>query len=325
MVFGKARAVDCRTMSEVIECFDVLSFLAHIMKASRSTVYRGQTGVDWPLVPSLSRPWKADELTTREERKWRLELIEKERGLIADYRRRLPGLYPGHPSLTDIVDLIAFGQHNDLETRAMDWSWCAINALFFAVDNVKTKDDPYEFAVWALETIPSDFVDDNGMITSSGGLIPFDFFNSPRTMFLKPIHVTDRIRAQDGLFSIQHISQDKAYPLNDLKRFTDRLVKYVVNSPAETIRRECDRLGVNKAKMYPDAQNMAKHLNWVAGLEAEQPKRVARPAKAAVLDPYLKAQLKAAGGTGGFEPRGMNIGEARQRAYLNGFRRAASA
>ncbi len=138
---------------------------------------------------------------------------------------------------------LALAQHHGLATRLLDWTENALVAVFFAVDSHPEDDG----AVYSFHT--DELVRHNELSTTS----PFSVDKVGR---YRPYHVTARLRAQRGLFTIH----PKSIPILSEG---EHLHKAIIPASAKNkLRWNLSRFGFNHATIFPDLDGLAAHLHW---------------------------------------------------------------
>lgn len=156
--------------------------------APSGLMFRGQRDPKWDLSSTLEREFRnnqlADELT-------RFDEICK--NLLESYKPMFRGRIAEQYLLLDDKfddELWAFGQHYDLKTPLLDWSYSPLVALYFAFINKKgTETQEAESAEKSYRAV---FVLNSAIVTISG----FNF-----NYIFPQIDIGGRINAQKGLFT----------------------------------------------------------------------------------------------------------------------------
>jgi hypothetical protein len=140
-------------------------------------------------------------------------------------------------------ELLALAQHHGLPTRLLDWSYNPLVALYFAVEQSVDRDS----AVYALFT--NEFIDDQLVET----LDPFEVKGVRAVM---SAHVSPRIRAQGGLFTIQ---PDPTKPLEAENLAQIKIAK----ESKEEIMKTLLGYGIHRKTLFPDLDGLAA---WIKQL-----------------------------------------------------------
>jgi FRG domain len=216
-----------------MEEISIKSFMdLHATAAARATprtIYRGQTGADWLLIPKLGRV----------SRELDVECCVAERWVFEEFRNRAVAFVDAR--VGDTWDWLATAQHHGLPTRLLDWTKNLLVAAYFAVE--EPGDGPS--VIFAIEA--------SGTIDTSAHGNPLSFQGD--IAFYTPRHVTPRLAAQAGCFTV--------HPQSDTPCNAESLTKYVIAAATrEQIRLDLCRYGINRATLFPDLDGIASYLMW---------------------------------------------------------------
>jgi len=220
-------------------------FLTAVLEISHADLmlFRGHTDRRWTLTPTLGRaPLRGG---TR-------EVVE--RNLVRGFQAEcLPHL---QNELKDEWDVLAMAQHHGLMTRLLDWSENPLAALWFAVRVPAFPN--FLGTVWV-------FVPEDDDLADKQDGSPFQATQA-RTLFFRPSHLTPRIVAQRGWFSVHRYAAatDRFSTLERIPRYRNRLHRIDIPSGAfSDLRWELDRVGINQATMFPGLDGLSGQLNWL--------------------------------------------------------------
>lgn len=200
-------------------------------------IFRGMKSVEHQLKPSVGRMrFISRKSGVKPDR------LEAEMFLFGRFKRQAIPYLEFTP--VDDWDWLTLAQHHGLPTRLLDWTFNPLVAAYFAVEDDAFVDS--DGVIYACETMP--YVD------REKSLSPFKV-RSIRAFI--PKHITRRLIAQDGLFTIH------PEPAKELKRSKniDRLII------KKTIRNELKeilfRYGIHEASLFPDLDGLASHIKWL--------------------------------------------------------------
>ncbi len=167
---------------------DYMNWVSEISGGADLVLFRGQRQQeDWELIPRIGRtkPRDGDQ-----------SIIHLESRMLSEFK--LQGLpYCGRPP-QDNWEWLALAQHYGLPTRLLDWTVNALAALWFAVRKPATTQS--NGIVWA-------FVPDNGDFADTESC--HNPFEINKTLVFRPAHVTPRITAQAGRFTVHFWNSTK--------------------------------------------------------------------------------------------------------------------
>jgi hypothetical protein len=206
-------------------------------------LFRGQSG-DYKLLPQIARLNHRTSVLTSEE------LI-----FTALQRQAITFLSPV-PS--NPWDWLAIAQHHGLPTRLLDWTRNPLAALWFAVRRPPQAQETHSHGVvWVFRPDPEDVIRD---VQDAE-----DPFAGARTKVFEPRHVTARLVAQHGAFTVhKYVSKKKNFiSLERNINQRERLEKILVPCGAfSDCRYQLDRCGIHEASLFPDLDGLCRHIHW---------------------------------------------------------------
>lgn len=203
-------------------------------------LYRGQT-YDKTLLPKIARYNLVDADAT-------------EREMLEDFQRRSIHLIDLHPATS--WDWLALAQHHGMATRLLDWTENPLIALWFSMSPKLDEITTDYSVVWGFDVPQDDVINATEMK---------DPFKGRSTKIFKPNHITKRISAQFGWFTIHRSeSNGKFVAFEQNPEYSDRLFKIEIDSKCfKECKSRLHNFGINSASMYPDIDGLAKHVEWL--------------------------------------------------------------
>jgi hypothetical protein len=196
---------------------------------NRMMIYRGVKSVSYDLVPKIGRISPPTPDKDRGENEQEIIRTWKERAL---------------PFLTSVPqtdwDWLALGQHHSLPTRLLDWTSNPLVACYFAVEEQSDTNS----MIYAYET--------RWFISVKDNPDPFDYKKVGKFI---PRHITARITAQSGLFTI--------HPNPYVPFTSDKIDRIIIpNDIRFTLKKTLNRYGINRVSLFPGLDGLARHIQW---------------------------------------------------------------
>lgn len=215
----------------------------HDTSTGRRRLFRGQN-TDQPLLPRIIRLAKKKGITPA-------EINDREERMLARFRRESVPMLPALLVTRKLWDweLMSIAQHWGMPTRLLDWTANPLAGLWFAVSADPPNDEKHG-VVWVLEG-PNEQTFDSDQ----------NVFTLPKTCFFQPPHLDRRIIAQSGWFSVYRHNRTRFLPLENMKRYRNKLKRFIVpRASFHSLRQELRLLGINHASMVPDLSGLGAEI-----------------------------------------------------------------
>jgi hypothetical protein len=196
-------------------------------KKSNLWLFRGQSDVNWSLIPKAGRESykRADDKT-----------------FFMSWKRRAKQFIP--LNIDNDWDWLAIAQHHGLVTRLLDWSINPLIAAYFATEEYYNEDAAVYAYYGSKYVIPENI----------------EPFECKEVLRFKPNGISQRIIRQNGIFTV-HASP--TLPFEKAIDETETLEKIIIDkSYRKDLIFDLSFYGINKASLFPDIDGLSSHINW---------------------------------------------------------------
>jgi len=209
-------------------------------------IFRGVVNYEYELIPAIGR--KRARVNVIDPRQSDPFSPDDYRAMIDRFRREAVPHVDNIPDRTDAFDLEEWeciGRHHGLATRLLDWTSSPLIAAYFAteksgiVDGAKT-----DAAIYGLKYEHID--KENRNIQT----------DDQEVHIYIPSHLTKRVFAQSGLFTIHN---NPEIPFD-----SEKLIKWkILTDDCFQIKKLLSMCGFNRATLFPDLDGISQNLKWL--------------------------------------------------------------
>jgi hypothetical protein len=197
-------------------------------------IFRGESDTSFVLKPKAGRVGAYGGAA----RKRAYDPIHERAAL--DLLKRQARPYLAHTPSTDL-EWLAIAQHHGMSTRLLDWTESMLVAAYFATATAGVNGDAVIYGIQGLRKL-----------SAEEEAKPFE---STSTGVYLPPHITPRIPAQRGVFTL-HPDPTATFDSPQLTRWVIRknacgLIKQILNACA-----------INESSLFPDMDGLSRHIGW---------------------------------------------------------------
>ena len=207
--------------------FEDLYRLAQSYRKGR-WVFRGVSRTSFELLPKIGRPGIE---TENEKRIFQFFIRE-----ATAYVSQMP---------KSEWEMLAIAQHHGLPTRLLDWTENPLVAAYFACREFQDEDG----AIYVLRT---------PKVLKEELVSPFEIDDVLR---YRPRHITRRISAQRGLFTVHPNPSEPLY-VGDTDSLKVRRA-FIRKEYKNKLLWNLSRFDINRRSLFPDLDGLAWHLTWM--------------------------------------------------------------
>ena len=197
--------------------------------SGKNKIFRGVSDISYELIPKLGRLNNKSDIDANKEEKIMLRLFKQQ---SLPYLKFKP---------SNDWEWLALAQHHGLPTRLLDWTTNPLVAAYFAVEKEKIEHNRNS-AIYVYEE--KKFIKTNKDPSERRKIGKFI-----------PSHITQRITAQAGVFTI--------HP-EPTKKLENRKIEVLTISEESRgiLKKELFQYGIHRASLFLDLDNLAKHIEW---------------------------------------------------------------
>lgn len=220
-----------------VSSFEELASLVQPFRKDGDWIFRGVRQSNYELIPKLGRKGSRKAVGTGDN----LPYDRNAEETMVRHFVRSAAPYVTHVP-TSRLEWLALAQHHGMFTRLLDWTESLLVAAYFAVEDSRNRAHPP--MIYAIKDVPLAPADKHDDIDDLNDVVMY-----------YPPHISPRIPAQTGLFTV-HKYPDKPFRPKNVVRIT------IERGPL-TFKLNLNACGVHKGSLFPDIDGLAEHQSWL--------------------------------------------------------------
>lgn len=227
------------SLMEIYDKKSFFEFLATYAEHSKTRIYRGVYSDKFKLIPSIGRHKNVEGTKSLD--------LKDEDSIFTHFKQRANRFLKQN---YDDINLLAIAQHHGLPTRLLDWTFNPLAAVFFAVEHeiIQPQEESQRIECSVVYVFDKNF---NNVIRE------FESFKVTKLDYFIPNFHDERIISQSGIFTVHPHPWNEEFVHEDIRK-----IKIELKFRRE-LRKILNRLGVNKATLFPDLDGISKQIKWM--------------------------------------------------------------
>ena len=210
-----------------------------------------RTSCNWRLIPSI----------------YHKGMSTKEQNMTFRFKNMAQSRHASCPSNTDYPGWLFLMQHYGLPTRLLDWTESPLIALFFSIEEKKHEDE--DGALWAL--CPTRLNNIQGVAATIFASDHHQVKPLFDEAFVKKEKITEQVLSVlTNQIDIRQLMQQSVFTIHGIDTPIDQLTSAdnfvakikILKSAKKSFRQMIKLLGINRASIFPDLENLAKEISY---------------------------------------------------------------